>query len=100
MVIESIISDFERGDKVSTTYNDTDSEEGAKILKILETAAEPEIIMAEMSPEQLTSFATYQAKMEVGFRFFAWNLSLEQESLLITVCLTLGNQTIKHGKKD
>ncbi|XP_065852244.1 protein BREAST CANCER SUSCEPTIBILITY 2 homolog B [Euphorbia lathyris] len=63
-VIEGIVSDFQRGMKASYIYNDTDSEEGAKILKILETAAEPEVIMAEMSPEQLTSFASYQAKLE------------------------------------
>ncbi|WCJ27983.1 hypothetical protein M5689_009694 [Euphorbia peplus] len=64
-VVEGIVSDFQRGTKASNNYNDSDSEEGAKILKILETAAEPEVIMAEMSPEQLTSFASYQAKLEV-----------------------------------
>ncbi|KAG7965180.1 hypothetical protein I3843_09G211200 [Carya illinoinensis] len=63
-VVEGIVSEFQRGAKDSNNYNDTDSEEGAKILRILETAAEPEVLMAEMSPEQLTSFATYQAKLE------------------------------------
>lgn len=63
-VIDGIVSEFQRGIK-SSIYNENDSEEGAKIFKILETAAEPEVLMAEMSPEQLTSFATYQAKMEV-----------------------------------
>ncbi|XP_022159315.1 protein BREAST CANCER SUSCEPTIBILITY 2 homolog B-like isoform X2 [Momordica charantia] len=62
-VIDGIVSEFQRGIK-SSIYNENDSEEGAKIFKILETAAEPEVLMAEMSPEQLTSFATYQAKME------------------------------------
>ncbi|KAK9289849.1 hypothetical protein L1049_008009 [Liquidambar formosana] len=63
-VVEGIVSEFQRGIKGSCINNDSDSEEGAKILKILETAAEPEVIMAEMSSEQLTSFATYQAKLE------------------------------------
>lgn len=70
-VVEGIISEFQRDIKGSHDYDDDDSEEGAKILKILETAAEPEVLMAEMSPEQLTSFTTYQAKLEVGFRCFA-----------------------------
>lgn len=65
-VVEGIVSEYQRGMKGSYICNDSDSEEGAKILKILETAAEPEVIMAEMSPEQLTSFASYQAKLEVG----------------------------------
>ncbi|XP_048225875.1 protein BREAST CANCER SUSCEPTIBILITY 2 homolog B isoform X1 [Ricinus communis] len=63
-VVEGIVSEFQREMKGSHIYNDSDSEEGAKILKILETASEPEVIMAEMSPEQLTSFASYQAKLE------------------------------------
>ncbi|CAA6654699.1 unnamed protein product [Spirodela intermedia] len=44
--------------------NDNDSEEGAKILKILETSAEPEVLMASMSSEQLISVSNYQAKQE------------------------------------
>lgn len=67
-VVEGIVSEFQREMKGPHTYNDSDSEEGAKILKILEAASEPEVIMAEMSPEQLTSFASYQAKLEVSFR--------------------------------
>ncbi|KAF4401372.1 hypothetical protein G4B88_001566 [Cannabis sativa] len=63
-IVESIVSDFQRGIKHSHTYNDSESEEGEKILKILETASEPEVLLAEMSPEQLSSFAKYQAKME------------------------------------
>ena len=69
-VVEGIVSEFQRGIKGSNNYNDTDSEEGATILKILETAAEPEVLMAEMSPQQLTSFTTYKAKLEVGFWCF------------------------------
>lgn len=45
--------------------NINDSDEGAKICKILESAAEPEVIMAEMSSEQLVSFSSYQAKKNV-----------------------------------
>ncbi|XP_051142662.1 protein BREAST CANCER SUSCEPTIBILITY 2 homolog B-like [Andrographis paniculata] len=44
--------------------NDHESEEGAKIMKLLETAAEPEVLMAGMSSKQLTSFASYKAKLE------------------------------------
>ncbi|XP_072958786.1 protein BREAST CANCER SUSCEPTIBILITY 2 homolog B-like isoform X2 [Typha angustifolia] len=44
--------------------NINDSDEGAKICKILESAAEPEVIMAGMSAEQLMSFASYKAKQK------------------------------------
>ncbi|KAF3448040.1 hypothetical protein FNV43_RR08748 [Rhamnella rubrinervis] len=64
IIIEGIVSEFQRGIKHSHSHNDSDSEEGAKILKVLETASEPEVLMAEMSPEQLSSFATYRAKIE------------------------------------
>lgn len=70
MVVEGIVSEFQRGNKDSYVLNDSNNE-GAKLFKMLETAAEPEVIMAEMSPEQLSSFATYQAKLEVEFSFFA-----------------------------
>lgn len=46
--------------------NDYEREEGAKLLKILETAAEPDILMAEMTFEQLNSFSSYKAKLEVS----------------------------------
>ncbi|GAV76884.1 BRCA2 domain-containing protein/BRCA-2_OB1 domain-containing protein/BRCA-2_helical domain-containing protein [Cephalotus follicularis] len=65
-VVEGIMSDYHRGIRGSHMHNDSDSEEGAKILKVLETAAEPEVLMAEMSLEQLNSFATYKAKLEVA----------------------------------
>ncbi|KAA8517722.1 hypothetical protein F0562_015219 [Nyssa sinensis] len=64
VVAEGIMSEFQRGIKDFHINNDNESEEGAKIFKILETAAEPEVLMAEMSSEQLTSFAAYQAKLE------------------------------------
>lgn len=59
------MSEFQRLGKDFHLDND-DSEDGAKILKILETAAEPDILMAEMSPQQLNSLSIYQAKLEVG----------------------------------
>ncbi|KAH8489969.1 hypothetical protein H0E87_025256 [Populus deltoides] len=64
VIIEGIVSEFQRGMKSSNIYTDIDSEEGAKIFKILETSAEPEVLMAEMSPQQLASFASYQSKLE------------------------------------
>ncbi|OMO97642.1 hypothetical protein COLO4_14461 [Corchorus olitorius] len=60
-VVDHVISEYQRG--VDSIHNDSESE-GAQILRILETAAEPEVLMAEMSPEQLTSFATYKSKLE------------------------------------
>ncbi|XP_050213613.1 protein BREAST CANCER SUSCEPTIBILITY 2 homolog B isoform X2 [Mercurialis annua] len=65
-LIEGIISEFQREMKGSHVYNDSDSEEGAKIMKVLEAASEPEVLMAGMSLEQLTSFASYQAKLEAN----------------------------------
>ncbi|CAK9150441.1 unnamed protein product [Ilex paraguariensis] len=64
VVAEGIMAEFHRDIKDVHGNNDHDSEEGAKILRMLETAAEPEVLMAEMSSEQLNSFATYQAKLE------------------------------------
>ncbi|XVE62082.1 hypothetical protein DITRI_Ditri06bG0090800 [Diplodiscus trichospermus] len=63
LVVDHILSEYQREFNNSHIHNDSESE-GAKILKILETAAEPEVLMAEMSPEQLTSFATYKSKLE------------------------------------
>lgn len=57
--------------------NCDDSEEGAKIFKILQTAAEPEVLMADMTSEQLSSFTEYQAKHEVGTMIFcSWMFAL------------------------
>ncbi|KAL3536566.1 hypothetical protein ACH5RR_005027 [Cinchona calisaya] len=64
VVVEGVISEFQGDNKEFHTVDDNDSEEGAKILKMLEKAAEPEVLMAEMTSEQLTSFASYQAKLE------------------------------------
>ncbi|CAK9142678.1 unnamed protein product [Ilex paraguariensis] len=61
VVAEGVMAEFHRDIKDVHGNNDHDSEEGAKILRMLETATKPEVLMAEMSSEQLTSFATYQA---------------------------------------
>ncbi|KAL2557929.1 Protein BREAST CANCER SUSCEPTIBILITY 2-like protein B [Forsythia ovata] len=63
VVAEGIMSEFQREKEVSVG-DDHDSDEGAKLLKLLETAAEPELLMAGMSSKQLTSFASYKAKLE------------------------------------
>ncbi|KAA3463741.1 protein BREAST CANCER SUSCEPTIBILITY 2-like protein B-like isoform X1 [Gossypium australe] len=63
VLVDHVISEYQRGVNSSHIHNDSESE-GAKILRILETSAEPEVLMAEMSPEQLTSFATYKSKLE------------------------------------
>ncbi|XP_051223046.1 protein BREAST CANCER SUSCEPTIBILITY 2 homolog B isoform X3 [Lolium perenne] len=44
--------------------NSDGSEEGAKICKLLERAAEPEVMMAGMTSEQRISFSSYQAKQK------------------------------------
>ncbi|XP_030537321.1 protein BREAST CANCER SUSCEPTIBILITY 2 homolog B-like isoform X2 [Rhodamnia argentea] len=65
LVIDGAVSEFQRSTKDFHLSNDSDSEEGAKISKLLEMSAEPEVLMAEMSPEQLNSFAAYRSKLEV-----------------------------------
>ncbi|RDX88899.1 Protein BREAST CANCER SUSCEPTIBILITY 2-like B, partial [Mucuna pruriens] len=59
-VVDGIISEYQR--ERSHIYYDSDSE-GAKIYNMLETAEEPEFLMADMSPEQLSSFSAYKAKL-------------------------------------
>lgn len=59
--MEGVMAEFQSGLKSFQIEDD----EGEKISKLLEQAAEPEVIMAGMSLEQLTSFAAYQAKIEV-----------------------------------
>ncbi|KAL0347518.1 UNVERIFIED_CONTAM: protein BREAST CANCER SUSCEPTIBILITY 2B [Sesamum calycinum] len=63
VVAEGIISGFQKETEFNIAY-DHESEEGAKLMKLLETAAEPEVLMAGMSSKQLTSFASYKAKLE------------------------------------
>ncbi|KAM0948097.1 putative breast cancer type 2 susceptibility protein [Dioscorea sansibarensis] len=60
-IVEDVVSKHQ-----DFTVNGDDSEEGAKIFKILQTAAEPEVLMADMTSEQLSSFTEYQAKHEAN----------------------------------
>lgn len=43
-----------------------DKDEGEKLYSVLENAAEPELIMADMTSTQLAAFATYQSKREAA----------------------------------
>ncbi|KAL0842783.1 hypothetical protein Bca101_016028 [Brassica carinata] len=65
-LVEGLMCEYERGLNGVHSQNDTDSEEGAKVFKLLETASEPELLMAEMSLEQLSSFTTYKSKFEAA----------------------------------
>ncbi|XP_018474420.1 protein BREAST CANCER SUSCEPTIBILITY 2 homolog B isoform X2 [Raphanus sativus] len=64
-LVEGLMCEYERAVNGVHSQNDTDSEEGAKVFKLLKTASEPELLMAEMSLEQLTSFTTYKSKFEM-----------------------------------
>ncbi|TKY47857.1 BREAST CANCER SUSCEPTIBILITY B [Spatholobus suberectus] len=59
-VVDGIVSEYQK--ERSHIHYESDSE-GAKIYNMLETAEEPEFLMADMSPEQLCSFAAYKAKL-------------------------------------
>ncbi|KAK9127333.1 hypothetical protein Syun_016130 [Stephania yunnanensis] len=63
-IAEGIMSEFESNVSTSHCKNESESEEGEKIFRILENAAEPEILMADMSTEQLSSISSYRAKQE------------------------------------
>ncbi|PWA88772.1 BRCA2, oligonucleotide/oligosaccharide-binding 1 [Artemisia annua] len=63
-IVEGVMSEFQKGLKTFKCRDEKDIGEGEKISLLLEQAAEPEILMADMSSEQLTSFASYQAKIE------------------------------------
>ncbi|XP_060193023.1 protein BREAST CANCER SUSCEPTIBILITY 2 homolog B-like [Lycium barbarum] len=63
-VVEGIVSASQREKRDPYIGSDYESEEGARILRILERAAEPELLMAEMTSEQLNLFSSYQAKLE------------------------------------
>uniref|UniRef100_A0A1J3K4Y0 Protein BREAST CANCER SUSCEPTIBILITY 2-like protein B n=3 Tax=Noccaea caerulescens TaxID=107243 RepID=A0A1J3K4Y0_NOCCA len=65
-LVEGLICEHQRGINGVHSQNDTDSEEGAKIFKLLESVAEPELLMADMTREQLTSFSTYKSKFEAA----------------------------------
>ncbi|WJX25236.1 hypothetical protein P8452_14298 [Trifolium repens] len=61
-VVDNIVSEYQNERTDSHIY-DCDDSEGAKIYRMLETAAEPEYLMADMSLEQLNSFGAYKAKL-------------------------------------
>ncbi|KAK7281943.1 hypothetical protein RIF29_10345 [Crotalaria pallida] len=61
-VVEDVILEYQKEIRGSCLNDDSDSE-GAKIYNMLEAAAEPEFLMADMSAEQLSSFAAYKAKL-------------------------------------
>jgi len=65
-VVDNIVSEYQKEGTGSHVYDHDDSE-GAKIYMMLETAADPEFLMADMTPEQLRSFAAYKAKLNVRF---------------------------------
>ena len=60
---------FEQQENCDST---DDNEEGAKILKMLEHAAEPEFILADMTPEQLKLFSSYIEKRNVSRSDICW----------------------------
>ncbi|XP_039810962.1 protein BREAST CANCER SUSCEPTIBILITY 2 homolog B-like isoform X11 [Panicum virgatum] len=59
MIAEDIM--FEQQENCDST---DDNEEGAEICKMLERAAEPEVIMAGMTSEQLMHFSSYKEKQK------------------------------------
>ncbi|XP_058787190.1 protein BREAST CANCER SUSCEPTIBILITY 2 homolog B-like [Vicia villosa] len=59
-VVDNIVSEYQKEGSGSHIYGDS---EGAKIYKMLETAAEPEFLMADMTPGQLSSFVAYKDKL-------------------------------------
>ncbi|RHN55782.1 putative breast cancer type 2 susceptibility protein [Medicago truncatula] len=61
-VVDNIVSEYQK-ERTSSHVYDHDDSEGAKIYMMLETAAEPEFLMADMTLEQLRSFAAYKAKL-------------------------------------
>jgi len=63
--LEGVVSESQREKRDAYIGSDYESKEGARILRILERAAEPELLMAEMTSEQLNLFSSYQAKLEV-----------------------------------
>ncbi|MCD9642398.1 hypothetical protein HAX54_029205 [Datura stramonium] len=64
IVVEGVVSESQRENRDAYIGSDYESKEGARILRILERAAEPELLMAEMTSEQLNLFSSYQAKLE------------------------------------
>ncbi|TMX03981.1 hypothetical protein EJD97_012552 [Solanum chilense] len=76
-IVEGVVSESQREKRDAYIGSDYESKEGARILRILERAAEPEVLMAEMTSEQLNLFSSYQAKLE-AFRQSDMQKSLEK----------------------
>ncbi|KAG5619799.1 hypothetical protein H5410_005017 [Solanum commersonii] len=76
-ILEGVVSESQREKRDAYIGSDYESKEGARILRILERAAEPELLMAEMTSEQLNLFSSYQAKLE-AFRQSDLQKSLEK----------------------
>ncbi|CAN7084546.1 unnamed protein product [Brassica oleracea var. botrytis] len=65
-LIEGLICENQGGINGVDSQNDTDSKEGAKLFKLLESAAEPDFLMADMSMEELNCFNRYKEKFEAA----------------------------------
>ncbi|CAG7875192.1 unnamed protein product [Brassica rapa] len=65
-LIEGLICEYQGGINGVDSQNDTDSKEGAKLFKLLESAAEPDFLMADMSMEELNCFNRYKEKFEAA----------------------------------
>uniref|UniRef100_M4F7J9 Tower domain-containing protein n=1 Tax=Brassica campestris TaxID=3711 RepID=M4F7J9_BRACM len=64
-LIEGLICEYQGGINGVDSQNDTDSK-GAKLFKLLESAAEPDFLMADMSMEELNCFNRYKEKFEAA----------------------------------
>lgn len=49
-----------------------DNEEGAKLFKMVEQSAEPEFMLADLTPEQLRLFSSYIEKKKVSSFGICW----------------------------
>ncbi|CAH8365458.1 unnamed protein product [Eruca vesicaria subsp. sativa] len=67
-LIEGLICEYQGGINGVRSQNDTDSKEGAKLFKLLESAAEPDFLMADMSMEELNCFNRYKEKFEAAMK--------------------------------
>ncbi|KAF3794432.1 BREAST CANCER SUSCEPTIBILITY 2-like protein A [Nymphaea thermarum] len=63
MVAEGIMSEL-YGENFGSCDVAEDESEGAKIFKLLETAAEPDILMETLTEQQLVAYKNYQSKQE------------------------------------
>ncbi|KAJ0234749.1 Breast cancer type 2 susceptibility protein [Hirschfeldia incana] len=65
-LIEGLICEYQGGINGVHRQDDTDTKEGAKLFKLLESAAEPDFLMADMSMEELNCFNRYKEKFEAA----------------------------------